>query len=99
MAITYAQAIQNNHNNALRAMEQAITMIEADAKLNCPVDTSTLKRSITHDIEDSDDKIVGVVGSNVEYAYWAGQKQPYLEPAFDQNIEQIKQIFQEELSR
>lgn len=98
MAITYRQAIQNNHNNALKAMEKAVIMVEADAKLDCPVDSGTLKLSITHDVEDKR-KIVGVIGSPVEYAYWAELHKPYLEPAVDRNLEQIKQIFKEELSK
>lgn len=99
MAITYKQAIQNNHENALKAMEKAVTIIEADAKLICPVDSGTLKRSITHEVNDGGNKIIGEVGSNVEYAYWAEKHQPYLEPSVDKNIEQIKQMFKQELSR
>jgi len=99
MAITYKQAIQNNHENALKAMERAVTIIETDAKLICPVDSGTLKRSITHEVNDGGNKIIGEVGSYVEYAYWAEKHQPYLEPSVDINIEQIKQMFKQELSR
>jgi len=45
-------------------------MVETDAKLLSPVLTGTLKRSITHSVKSDDDKTVGAVGSDVEYAYW-----------------------------
>lgn len=98
MELTYEQAIALNHKNCLTAMEKAVTMIEADAKQLCPVKTSTLKRSITHDVEDNNE-IVGVVGSPVEYAYFASLHKPYLEPAVDQNISEIKSMFKEELKK
>lgn len=79
-----------------RAVEEVCLIVEADAKLNCPVDTGTLKRSITHEVESDEDKTVGSVGSNVEYAYWAERHTPYLEPAVDQNkqtiINKIKEV-------
>lgn len=99
MAMTYQQAIKMNHKNALQAMEKAVIMIEADAKQLCPVDTGATKRSITHEIEDNPDEIAGYVGAGTEYAYWAEKHQPYLEPAVDQNLTKIKQMFQEELSK
>lgn len=79
-------------------MERAVLMVEADAKMMSPVDTGTLKRSITHDVVDNGE-IVGVVGSNIEYAYWAEKRQPYLESAVDQNLEQIKRMFADELGK
>lgn len=72
-----------------RAVTEVCLIVEADAKLNCPVDTGTLKRSITHKVESDDEKTVGSVGSNVEYAYWAERQNPYLEPAVDQNKQTI----------
>ena len=57
--------------------------------------TGTLKRSITHDTRSEDIKTKGAVGSNVEYAYWAERNQPYLEPAVDQNMENIKRRIKE----
>ncbi len=99
MAITYQQAISLSHRNAIKAMEKAVVMVEADAKILCPVDTSATKRSITHDIEDNQNMIAGYVGAGTEYAYYAEKHQPYLEPAVDQNLSAIKQIFSEELQK
>jgi len=72
-----------------KAVEEVCLIVEADAKLNCPVDTGTLKRSITYKVESDEKKTVGSVGSNVEYAYWAERQNPYLEPAVDQNKQTI----------
>lgn len=53
---------------------KVVTKGEANAKQRCPVDTGRLRSSITSRVEISLGKelIVGVVGSNVEYA-------PYVE--------------------
>lgn len=55
-----------------QAMEQACILVENEAKIKCPVDNGLLRNSITHYIEDNPDELVGVVGTNVEYA-------PYVE--------------------
>lgn len=73
-----------------RAITESVIMVEADAKIMCPVDTGTLKRSITHEVKSSKEKTTGAVGSNVEYAYWAERNKPYLEPAVDMNMERIR---------
>ena len=48
--------------------------MENTAKQDCPVDTGQLRASITHEVEG----LVGVVGTNVEYAvyveYGTGEK-------------------------
>ncbi|MGF7057188.1 HK97 gp10 family phage protein [Brassicibacter mesophilus] len=95
---TIEQAKKDMREKAKKALEEGLLMIEADAKLMCPVDTGTLRRSITHDVKEEDDKIVGEVGTNVEYAYFAELKKPYLEPAVDQNLESIRRKIKEVLS-
>lgn len=55
-----------------QAMEQVCILVENEAKIKCPVDNGLLRNSITHYIEDNPDELVGVVGTNVEYA-------PYVE--------------------
>ena len=55
-----------------QAMEQACILVENEAKIKCPVDNGLLRNSITHYIEDNPNELVGVVGTNVEYA-------PYVE--------------------
>ena len=81
-----------------RAVEEVCLIVEADSKLNCPVKTGTLKRSITHAVQSDENKTVGAVGSNVQYAYWTERHTPYLEPAVDQNqqiiINKIKEVLE-----
>ncbi len=47
-----------------RALMNAALLVERDAKELVPVDTGTLKRSITHEVTAS----TAFVGSNIEYA-------------------------------
>lgn len=76
-------------------MTESMMMVESDAKLNTGVDTGTLRRSITHDVKDEGDKIIGEVGSNVEYAFFHSLDNPYLENAVDQNLENIRRKIKE----
>lgn len=85
----FDRVIKDMQKRRKRAVEEVVLMVEADSKMLCPVDTGTLRRSITHDVKSDDKKTQGSVGSSVEYAYWAERKKPYLEPAVDQNKENI----------
>lgn len=67
------------------AVEEACTIVEADAKELCPVKTGNLKRSLTHAVRHSAKQTEGSVGTNVDYAYYAERAVPYLEPAVDKN--------------
>ncbi len=92
----FRAAIQDVARKRERAVEDVCLIVEADSKLNCPVKTGTLRRSITHEVKSDENKTMGSVGSNVEYAYWAERHTPYLEPAVDQNqqiiINKIKEV-------
>lgn len=90
MSNPFDEAIQEVREKMEQAVEISIIMIEADSKLLCPVDTGTLKRSLPHEVKSEDKKVKGAVGTNVSYAYWAERHQPYLEPAVDMNMENIK---------
>ena len=93
----FKEEIEKMKQRRYKAVTEAVITVEADAKLLCPVDTGTLKRSITHEVNSDEKKTVGSVGSNVEYAYWTERHTPYLEPAVDKNLEQIKRKLAEEL--
>lgn len=84
---------------ALKCMEESMIMIEADTKELCPVKSGTLKRSYTHDVEDKDNTITGMVGTNVAYAYWADQRQPHLTQAVDMNMNKVKEKFANDLGQ
>lgn len=83
----------------LQAMQESMFIIEADTKQLCPVDTGTLKRSYTSDAAISGDNIIGTVGSNVEYAYWANESQPHLTAAVDQTQEAVRRKIETALKR
>lgn len=61
--------------------------IEADAKRRTPVDTGRLRASITRAIEHDAQGLVGIVGTNVEYAPYVElgtrrmRARPFLRPA------------------
>lgn len=52
----------------LRGMKKACGICEREVKQNCPVDDGTLRKSITHWIEEEADGVMGYIGTNVEYA-------------------------------
>lgn len=75
-------------DGALTAHLLKLTLqVEARAKELCPVDTGRLRSSITSAIETEGDTIVGVVGTDVEYASFVEfgtqrmDAQPFLTPA------------------
>ncbi|TCT16402.1 hypothetical protein EDC18_102421 [Natranaerovirga pectinivora] len=97
---TIAEVKKEMRQKAIKALEESLLMIEADAKLLVGVKTATLKRSMTHNIEETEDKIKGEVGSyGVDYAYYHSLDNPYLEDARDMNLEairrKIKDVLQE----
>jgi len=75
---------------------KAALLVERDAKILCPVDTGTLRRSITHKIMPLN--FTAIVGSNVTYAphvelgTYKMPAQPFLVPALHKNIAEIKKI-------
>lgn len=91
MASPFENEINRTLQAGLQAMQDSMFMIEADTKQLTPVKTGTLKRSYTSEAAIEGDNIIGTVGSNVEYAFWADQKQPHLTAAVDQNMERVKQ--------
>lgn len=55
-------------------MEKCCLFIEGEAKKLCPTgDTGNLRASITHSIEEVDSKIIGYIGSNLDYAPYVHQ--------------------------
>lgn len=96
---TVEEAKKEMRIKAIKALEEGLLMIEADAKLITPVDTGTLRRSITHNVKERDNRVIGEIGSyGVEYAYFVELRTPYLEPAIDQNLEQLKRKIGEVLN-
>ncbi|MEI5909456.1 HK97 gp10 family phage protein [Bacillus spongiae] len=90
---TAAEVIRERRERQKELMKTGCAMITADAKLLAPVDTTELKRRIDDDVRQEGNKTIGTVFSPVDYAYWAEQKQPHLEPAVDQNLQAVKNLF------
>lgn len=51
------------------SLEKSCLMVEADAKINCPVDDGQLRQSITSEVSGD----TGIVGTNIEYAPYVHQ--------------------------
>lgn len=65
--------IGGNVNDILKqGISAGCLLVERDAKLNVKTSTGVLRESINHELEVNDDKVVGVIGTNVKYA-------PYVE--------------------
>jgi HK97 gp10 family phage protein len=72
------------------AVQAGAFLIENDAKVNCPVRTGTLRRSIHTDVETVDqDRVTARVSPGVDYGVYVelGTRRqhahPYLTPAFE----------------
>ena len=89
--------------NLEEAMQQAVLLVEADAKKNAPVDTGRLRADISSIVERIGDRVVrGYVGNNVDYAIYVEmeiQKEglAYLGPALEANIDKIRRLFERAL--
>lgn len=97
MANEFTNAAAAVHAKALSTMREAMTMIQAETQMICPVKTGTLKRSYQSDAKDVDGEIIGAVGSNVEYAVWADLHQPHLTRAVDENMQKVQNMFRDTL--
>lgn len=97
MANEFTNAAATVHAKALSTMREAMTMIQAETQMICPVKTGTLKRSYHSDVKDVDGEIIGAVGSNVEYAVWADLRQPHLTRAVDENMQKVQNMFRDAL--
>ena len=79
-----------------KAIEKGAYKIEGGAKRRCPVDTGYLRASITHQLYPHNYDPYALVGTNTDYAPYPEfgtekqAPQPYLRPAFESNIEEIK---------
>lgn len=76
-------------------MTRVVVKGERYAKERCPVDTGRLRASITSRIEDEGEQVVGVIGTDVEYAvhveYGANGRPPaaFLRGGADQAIRDV----------
>lgn len=82
------------------ALEKIGLLAEGYAQMKCPVDTGTLRGSITHEV--AGDSVY--IGTNIEYAPYVElgtvhqAPQPYLRPAAQEHGPQYRDIIKSELS-
>ena len=86
-------------------VDTTIKAITRDAKLLAPVDTGTLRNSISDEIEKSENTITGVSGTNIEYAVYQElgtskmAAHPYLGPSFQANKLSLVSNIQTEMKK
>ena len=73
-----------------KGLEKAGQIVENSAKQKCGVATGTLRKSITHEVDEK----VCCFGSNVEYAPYHHNNNPFLEDALMENLPEIQQCFE-----
>lgn len=83
---------QRAHRGASIAVSKTAADITRDAKIFAPVDTGNLRASIGHDVTESHDGASAEIGPTAGYGIFQEvgtstmPPQPFLGPAFDQNI-------------
>jgi len=91
----------------LNAMRKATLLVQRAAKINAPVDTGRLRASITPEVSARGNLLQGIVGTNVVYAREVEQpgpvrrtgRRPYLQPALEENQQQISAILDDAVGR
>lgn len=95
------KVIKNVEQAVSVALEASALVVEGAAKNLAPVDTGNLRNSITHEVEKNEAR----VGTNVDYAPFIElgtvkmAAQPYLNPALDNNKNNIRKIFADAISK
>lgn len=78
------------------ALERSAQQVENTAKEECLVDTGMLRASINHVVEEN----AAIIGTNVEYAPAVHERsKPFLEMAFNENIQNVYDNFDGLLER
>ena len=108
MSISYTdnstKAVDAVNAAVLRGLEIIGGKAETYAKQRTPVRTGNLRNSITHLVEDGQEK-AAVIGTNVEYAPYVElgtvkqRPQPYLRPAIEEHVDEYKKILETEVQR
>lgn len=78
-----------------RALEKIGLVAEGYAKKLCPVDTGRLRNSITHSVDVGFGAVY--IGTNVEYAQYVEDRQPYLHPAARDHAATYRAILESEM--
>lgn len=95
--MSFQNATDRMLDAAVRGMTKAVIALEADTKDLTHVKTGALRRSWTHEVSVDASKIVGSVGSNLEYAKYEDTYHPSLSAAISDNRDKYFQIVADEL--
>lgn len=82
-----AELLVSPDGDVARDIQRRCLQIDRAAKALCPVDTGRLRSSITNTLTTDGDGVVGIVGTDVEYAPYVEMgtsrmpAQPFLLPA------------------
>jgi len=89
-----------------QAVSAGAAVVERDAKIRCPVDTGTLRRSLREMKQNkTPGRIESQIGTDTEYAPHVEfgtryqRAQPYLRPALDENTNEIQAAFETRLNQ
>ncbi|MBP1935101.1 HK97-gp10 family putative phage morphogenesis protein [Ammoniphilus resinae] len=99
----FDEAIQLMMKKRDQVIKKVALFVEGQSKANAPVKTGELRRRITHATETDEKESRARIGTNLEYAaaveYGTSKMkaQPYLRPAIEHNLDQIKGIIHKEL--
>lgn len=77
----------------IKGMQKACVIVQDEGKVLCPVDTGRLRASIDHEVTEESGKVVGYVGSNIEYAPYVEAKKGFLEQAVNASRSDILDCF------
>lgn len=86
------QLLEDEDGPVGKALLRSVVRIEGSAKRMCPVDTGRLRSSITHALDRDARGLVGVVGTDVDYAPFVelgtsrAGAQPFLRPALASEV-------------
>ena len=82
----------------IQALNNSSNIVANEAKAECLVDTGTLQRSVDYKVDDSD--FTSTIGTNVEYSEVVHEKyKPFLQMAFDNKMQDIRNEFEGLLER
>ncbi|MBU5485964.1 HK97 gp10 family phage protein [Clostridium sp. MSJ-11] len=97
----FDKAKESINNNLIKALEEIGKLVTAESQMNTPVDTGNLRRSQGYKVNK--DRVE--IGSNIDYASFVHEgtskqkAQPFLKDAVMENIEEIREIAKEHLSK
>ncbi len=80
----------------IKALESVGVVVDGEAVTRCPFDTGNLRSSINHEVDEGAKTVT--IGTSTEYApyvefgtYKQGE-QPFLTPAFEENVGKLKDL-------